>query len=1325
MSEMRFSDPSRLHLKKELTQIRKAARVLRDPGTTSSWKSPLNSARSTAAATIAAAASTSASAWKHFETENAIPNGGGTGSHNNNSTHLDSHFKTGSNHGKDKRVFLYNWKSQKSSSEKSALATNDADDDYESCSIQESLDDSLSDTRNVGDSKSDTYLGETRSAAMIFRCRDASLVSPSMRRAMGIKKKGKKTSTRLDVLSRYQQKEMNLRRLLKGHPSMGLGLGLGRDDIVEQSDDTEEYSNSEDLRKISGASPLLLKLKHKNWSHSPSKLLRTSRKEDSSYSHSTPALSASSYNKYCNRKHNPSTVGSWDATTTSMNDGDDEDDDHLDLPGRQGCGIPCYWTKRTPRYRGVCGSSCCSPSLSDTLRRKGSSMLCASQSKYHRRRRSWSTSNKRKIGSRTGQAFLPLLTNSGDGLGGSSIGTGLSDDELSTNYGELDLEALSRLDGRRWSSCRSQDGLEIVALYGDGEEESTSENSRSLSQKYKPIFFSELIGQNIVVQSLINAISRGRIAPVYLFQGPRGTGKSSAARIFASALNCMSTEEIKPCGYCRECNDFISGKTRDLWEVDGTDKKGIDKVRYLLKKISHGPLLGSSRYKVFLIDECHLLPSKMWLAFLKFLEEPPQRVVFIFVTTDPDNVPRTVQSRCQKYLFNKIKDVDIVERLRKISKEENLDVELDALDLIALNADGSLRDAETMLDQLSLLGKKITTSLVNELVGVVSDEKLLELLELAMSSDTAETVKRARDLMDSGVDPMVLMSQLASLIMDIIAGTYNAIDVKHGDSLVGTQNLTEAELERLKHALRLLSEAEKQLRISSDRSTWFTATLLQLGSTASMDLTQSSSSRRQSSRTTEEDPSSVSKESNVYKPKSDAQLMTKKSCSPSSVYRAINGHSTHQGEYGFNAKPPRSRLMDSRTSSTSLDDEMTEIMVFRYKNSDKLDNIWEKCIEKCHSQTLRQLLHAHGKLLSIAEVDGALAVYVAFEDEDIKARAERFLSSITNSIEMVLRRNVEVRIIFVADGLDSLIYANQSELQEGHRQTEATLAIERGRQANCSGAVVGHSDLVSEEESPKLSRGSFNDANAENNGETKQEMPMQRIESIIREQRLETAWLQAAEKGTPGSLSRLKPEKNQVLPQEDTYQQNLMESIGSVAVPSQKWEDELNHELKVLKMQDRRVLHKDQIGKMVDHYPISPSLLHGSSYLGNGSKESLLGDMNQVRLVEVAAGFSVGTPAELTEQRSKGPLFDLKAEVDDFRCSASVQSKRNLRAEKQDNWDISNTMPGGKDGVWNFTYFSVFIDYWFKSFLRMLPQKISNVKFFLTVAADLFIDKFC
>ncbi|KAK4846413.1 hypothetical protein QYF36_016933 [Acer negundo] len=1235
MAEIR----GRLQLKKELTQIRKAARVLRDPGTTSSWKSPLSSSRSIAAAIAASGSGSGSGLGTALKSRRQL--GEDENSNVNVNGNVNVNVKNGNVNGREKRVFLYNWKNQKSSSETSAnaMARNDQDDEFDdddddddddndggsggSSSLLESFDDSLSDARNGGDSN-------------IFRCRDSnsvSLATPTMKRALGAaaaKRKSKTTkfnNTHLDSLSKHQQKKIilarnsvnsNLRlRNQGGHPSMS--LGLGRDDSVEQSDDTEDYYNSEDLRKYSGASPLLLKLKNKNWPHSSSKLLRNSIKEDSSYTYSTPALSTSSYNRYFNR--NPSTVGSWDATTASLNGNDDDVDDHLDFPGRQGCGIPCYWSKRTPKHRGVCGS-CYSPSLSDTLRRKGSSILCGSQTMYHGRRHSSSTSHKRRMASRSAQGILPLLSNSGDGRAGSSIGTGRSDDELSTNFGELDLEALSRLDGRRWSSsCRSQDGLEIVALNGEVEEEGAMENIRSLSQKYKPMFFDELIGQNIVVQSLMNAISRGRIAPVYLFQGPRGTGKTSTAKIFTAALNCLATEESKPCGYCRECTDFISGKSREFWEVDGTNKKGIDRIRYLLKTLSVRPASASSRYKVFIIDECHLLPSKTWLAFLKFLEEPPQRVVFVFITTDIDNVPRTIQSRCQKYLFNKIKDGDIVARLRKISADENLDVEADALDLIALNADGSLRDAETMLDQLSLLGKRITTSLVNELVGVVSDEKLLELLELAMSSDTAETVKRARELMDSGVDPMVLMSQLASLIMDMIAGTYS----------IGGRRLNEAELERLKHALKLLSEAEKQLRVSSERSTWFTATLLQLGSVPSPDLTLSGSSRRQSSKTTEEDPSSTSRDATVYKRKSGSQYMHRNSASPASLCEAVNGNSSLKGEllartdgYSSHSKP-HSRLKDGGALTASHDNNMVGNMIIARQNSDKLCEIWAKSIERCHSKTLKQLLWVHGKLWSISEVEGVLIAYIAFGDGDIKSRAERFLSSITNSIETVLRRNVEVRIILLSDGEASM------------KQTETTV-VDRERKADND----NHSDSDSLQLPQKASRGSFNDLDSKLVGaedysnsspfragtfqsaggslellaegssdiggtkERKQAIPMQRIESIIREQRLETAWLQATEKGTPGSLNQLRPEKNQVLPQEGIYHQNRIDSVLSSALSSQQWEDELNQELKVLKLNDER-FQKDQNGKMADHYPMSPSLLHDTSFMGNFSKENLAG----------------------------------------------------------------------------------------------------------------------
>ncbi|XP_058752862.1 protein STICHEL-like [Vicia villosa] len=1107
-----MNDPSNLHLKKELTQIRKAARVLRDPGTTSSWKS-------TSRSVPAAAVSATTPLRKNLNSSHASGNG-------------------------NKSVFLYNWNNSKSVKDDEQEQQRIEEDEDEDGDGSSSLLGSLSDARNgCDDSKSD---GGTRSSF---------LRNPNARRAVPLhvnkKKKSKKNRYALSPLV--------------------------------NNDDSDDYCNS-----FSGASSLLLRLKSKN-----KFVRRTSLKEDDSYSYSTPALSTSSFNRYLRRY--PSTVGSY---TTSMNDGDDEIDEGLDLPGSRGCGIPCYWSKRTPKHRGGCGS-CCSPLFSDTLRRKGSSMLCGSQSMYSRHRRSSSSTSltqKRRMYLRNGRGgggggVIPLLnsTSSGDVRQcSSSIGIGRSrtDDELSSNFGELDLEGLSRLDGRRWSSsCRSQEGLEIVPLNG-GDEEGSSENGRSFSHKYKPLFFGELIGQNIVVHSLINAVSRGRIAPVYLFQGPRGTGKTSTARIFATALNCAASDEGKPCGYCRECADFISGKSSDLVEVDASNKKGIDRARYLLKRLSVGSSsAASSRYTVFVIDECHLLTSKTWLGFLKFLEEPPQHVVFILITSDIDNVPRTIQSRCQKYLFNKVKDGDIVTRLRKISTQENLEVDTDALDLIAMNADGSLRDAETMLEQLSLLGKRITTSLVNELVGVVSDEKLLELLELAMSADTAETVKRSRELMDSGVDPMVLMSQLAGLIMDIIAGSYAVVDTKPDGSFFGGRSLNEVELERLKNALKLLSEAEKQLRTSSERSTWFTATLLQLGSVPSSDVTQSSSSRRQSYKTTEDEPSSASRDVTSFKHKSGLQYMSQKSTPTASHQKALNGSSGLQN--GLKSKPSNSPVINDGSTVVSSDDLIVGNTMFRCIDSEKLCDIWACCIERCHSKTLRQLLQDYGKLVSISEVQGVLVAYVAFGDEDIKLRVERFLSSITNSLEIVLRRIVEVRIILLPDGEGE----NQVNLPPGLKQAASLLASEDEQRRGHMNGTVSYSSLH------QSALGS-SDILTEGNGvkERRRDNPVQRIESIIREQRLETAWLQAVEKGSPGSLSRLRPEKNQVLPQDGAYCVSSMESMDSLRFSSQQHrEDGANSDLKILGLKNGRVLPKDQIGKRSDSHPMSPSILHNSS----------------------------------------------------------------------------------------------------------------------------------
>ncbi|KAL9264720.1 STICHEL-like protein [Drosera capensis] len=1192
-------DPSKMQLKKELTQIRKAAaRALRDPGTTSTWKSPLSSS-----------ATRSTKLCPSFQDQELVDYDDGTirvnkyhydddspntGSRRTRAKMEKESSGNGSVREREKGVFLYNWRSRmnnRSSSEKS-LGRIHGDFDHDGRSIggdasassgsssSGGFDGNMSDARNGGrDSKRNGYLGNDRSRGGthcylgVFKCRDtrlrSSLALPVVTRPGLSRKLSKKVGS---CNLKNKRKSRTLERVITGKSSKKLESGLkgmsstslvfGQDEslgLIEQLDG-RNGSNSEDfLLQDSDASPLLNRARHKKLYSSSGKYLQGSVGEDSSCSRSTPTLSTSSYNRYLHRK-NPSFIRSWDGATASSLEMEDEPDDLLELPLRQGCGLPCYWPKRSTKHKGVCGS-CCSPSIASTFGKQGSRILCGSLNVSDNH----SYPDKEMVVSSADQGHAPLLNDPCGGRG-SSLGTRSSDDETSMSLEELNLEGLSSLDGRRWSSiCNSREKFEGTTLGGKGDVDNLSEKHRSLSQRYRPIFFDELLGQHVVVQSLMNSVTKGRVAPMYLFHGPRGTGKTSSAKIFATALNCLANEGTKPCGICKQCTEFISGKSNDIIEVDGTSKKEIEGVHNILKSISATTPSAFTGFKTFVIDECHLLPSKAWLAFLKFLDEPLPRVVFILITTTVENVPRTVLSRCQKYVFNKIKDDDIFSRLQKISMEENLDVDPDALELIAQNADGSIRDAETMLDQLTLLGKRITTSLVNELVGLVSDEKLLELLESAMASNTAETVKRARELLDSGLDPLALMSQLASLIMDIIAGNYPLSGAQSNNP---GRSLNDTEIEKLKHALKLLSEAEKQLRVSSERSTWFTATLLQLGSVTSPEFTLTGSSRRLSSRTSEEAPSTASRGA-IQSEKFDAQQVMSTDISSLAKVDQLNATSSHL---------------------------------------DTLDELWLLCIERCHSRTLRQLLLTHGKLVSLSKVDGMLVAYIAFGDVDIKSRAEGFLNSITSSMEMILRRNVVVKMVSLPNGSDTGSDPIGSFRSDGRNQLNPASAIVK-EDIVCSCNIVdsrsdSHQHLNQSNKGLNGTQSELvgsQEVNRNSKTEERKGSPMQRMESLVCQERPETAWMQAAEKGTPRSGNhRRPPEKNQVLPQDSIYGRRQPKSLSSI--DSYHQDDTLNNEIKILKV-DKKAIEMDLTGKRPDGHCISPSLLHQKGFSGNLAKE--------------------------------------------------------------------------------------------------------------------------
>lgn len=735
-------------------------------------------------------------------------------------------------------------------------------------------------------------------------------------------------------------------------------------------------------------------------------------------------------------------------------------------------GVSCEFSKK---LKDTFSRSFSSLSLSDTPRSTVRRIICGGRTVQSKR--SKIDPQKFKYVPKT-SPIAPLLGNSLDDFGPFEDS---ATDDMVSNFSELDLESISRLDAQRWSNCLVDEVFEPHLL-----------EDKSLCQKYRPKSFDEIVGQDIVVQSLSSAIQKDRVAPAYLFQGPHGTGKTSTACVFAAALNCLSTEESKPCWSCKECNSFAIQKGRYMKEVDANNKKDVGKMKHLLKKLSASRAF--SKYKIFVIDECHGLSFNSWTSLMKFVEQPIPRVVFVFITTESESLPRVVVSRCQKFLFSKIKDADIVSMLTFIICEEDLDVEQDALELIASNSKGSLRDAVTMLDQLSLLGKRITIWLVNDLLGVVSEDELLQLLEVALSSNTAETVKMSRELMETGVDPVAIMSQLAGLVMDIISGTYTSTKSP-------ILPLTETTINRLHRSLKILSDAEKQIRSSGEQSTWFTAALLQLGSIHSSHPTPSCSSSR-------------------------------------SIKRLVDNT-----RFWESSSSPILGITSARNSVSTRKDEG---IFSKYVSPDKLDAIWRSCVESIDSEILRDLLNEHGKLVSITENKGILIAYIAFEDINLKYRADRFVRHITSSLARVLMHKVEIRIGILSENFPNARKSTSDTMSNRHTRLVEYL---NGEGKSQRFVINTSSDIKS-----RLS---------------------------VDEKRLEGAWLRAAETG------------------EASISKGLNRGNRKDCTLKHRKDEDSDEIQEVESSASRRHL------KQKPQYDLSPSLLHSVSYRANLRQDNL------------------------------------------------------------------------------------------------------------------------
>ena len=295
-----------------------------------------------------------------------------------------------------------------------------------------------------------------------------------------------------------------------------------------------------------------------------------------------------------------------------------------------------------------------------------------------------------------------------------------------------------------------------------------------LHHKYRPQTFAELVGQEAIATTLSHAIISQRIAPAYLFTGPRGTGKTSSARILSKSLNCLGSEQPtpKPCGQCEVCRAIAKGNALDVIEIDAASNTGVDNIREIIERAQFAPV--QCRYKVYIIDEVHMLSTAAFNALLKTLEEPPARVVFVLATTDPQRVLPTIISRCQRFDFRRIPIEAMVSHLRMIAEKEAINITEDAIALLAQIAHGGLRDAESLLDQLSLLSytnetpTPITVEQIWDLVGAVPEQDLLALIEAIATINPEAVLERCRNLIDRGREPLVVLQNLAGFYRDLL-----------------------------------------------------------------------------------------------------------------------------------------------------------------------------------------------------------------------------------------------------------------------------------------------------------------------------------------------------------------------------------------------------------------------------------------------------------------------------------------------------------------------------------------------------------------------------
>ncbi len=352
-----------------------------------------------------------------------------------------------------------------------------------------------------------------------------------------------------------------------------------------------------------------------------------------------------------------------------------------------------------------------------------------------------------------------------------------------------------------------------------------------LARKWRPQVFEDVIGQEHITQTLVNAIKTSRLAHAYIFGGPRGVGKTSVARIFAKAINCTQGEPGIPCNECRSCLEITAGNSVDVQEIDGASNRGIDEIRELRENAKYMP--SASQYRIYVIDEVHMLTLPAFNALLKTLEEPPAHVKFIFATTESHKVPITILSRCQRFDFKRIPLPKIVAYLEKISQHEGVTISTTGLAMIAREAEGSMRDAESLLDQvISFAGQTVEDSQVPEILGIIDCGLIFESSSAIIEGSSPRCLQVVETVYNQGYDIKefyrALMAQFRNLLVSLIAPEENLIDMSESDKEEISRQAQMAGEEKLQVILNFLIAREDGLRFTTYPRLVLETTLIKL-----------------------------------------------------------------------------------------------------------------------------------------------------------------------------------------------------------------------------------------------------------------------------------------------------------------------------------------------------------------------------------------------------------------------------------------------------------------------------------------------------------------